>query len=42
MTQIENIFKNKWIRCCKDVWGSMIALAAKPRQEHVINIDEFI
>ncbi len=42
MEQIENLLKNKWIRKCKGPWGSLIVLAAKPHQEHVDNIDDFI
>jgi hypothetical protein len=33
---------NLWIRRCWGPWVSMIVLAPKPHQEHVMHIDEFI
>ena len=42
MTQIQVLLDNGWIRLCKGAWGSSIVLAAKPHQEQVTNIDEFV
>ncbi len=42
MDQIGNLLNNKWIRRCRGAWGSLIVLAAKPHQEHVEKIDDFI
>ncbi len=42
MEQVNNLLANKWIRRCKGAWGSLIVLAAKPHQEHVTNIEDFI
>lgn len=42
MEQIHNLLANEWIRPCKGAWGSLIVLAAKPHQEYVTNIDDFI
>jgi len=33
---------NDWIERCEGPWGSSIVLAAKPHQEHIKNIDDFI
>ena len=42
MEQIKALLANKWIRKCGGPWGSLIVLAAKPHQEHVIDIDDFV
>ena len=42
MQQINQLLNNKWIRKCGGPWGSMIVLAAKPHQENIDNIDDFI
>ena len=42
MEQIKNLQKNNWIRPCSGAWGSMIVLAPKPHQEHIVDIHDFI
>ena len=42
MQQIQQLLKNKWIRKCGGPWGSLIVLAAKPHQEDIENIDDFV
>ena len=44
MTQIQVLLANNdgWIRPCYEPWGFSIVLAAKPHQEQVTNIDEFV
>ena len=42
MEHLEVLKANGWIRKCFGAWGSSIVLAAKPHQEHVIDICEFI
>ena len=42
MEQIRNLLLNTWIRRCKGAWGSMLVLAAKPHQEHVTDIQDFV
>lgn len=42
MEQIQDLLKNKWIVPCRGPWGSLIVLAAKPHQESVTKIDDFI
>ena len=42
MDQIKVLQGNDWIRECEGVWGSMIVLAAKPCQEHVIDTKDVI
>jgi len=42
MEQLEVLKANGWIRKCFGAWGSSIVLAAKPHQEHIIDINEFI
>jgi len=42
MQQILSLEKNDWIEEEFGPWGARIVLAAKPHQEHVINIDDFI
>ena len=41
-TQIKTLLGNKWIRKCGGPWGSLIVLTAKPHQEYVIDIADFI
>ena len=42
MAQLEVLKANGWIRQCFGPWGSSIVLAAKPHQEHIMDINEFI
>ena len=42
MTQIQVLLDNGWIRPCFGPWGSSIVLAAKPHQEQVTDINEFV
>jgi hypothetical protein len=42
MEQICVLLHNKWIRPCLGPWGSSIVFAAKPHQEHVTYIADFI
>ena len=42
MKQVQQLLANGWIKRCQGPWGSLIVLAAKPHQEHVTNIDNFI
>ena len=42
MSQIEALLQNEEIEECGGLWGSRIALAAKPHQEHITNVDNFI
>ena len=42
MEQVEVLKANGWIRKCFGPWGSSIVLAAKPHQEHVLSISDFI
>lgn len=42
MKQIRALLDNDWIELCFGPWGSAIVLAAKPHQEHIENIEDFI
>jgi hypothetical protein len=42
MEHLEVLKANGWIRKCFGPWGSSIVLAAKPHQEHVTDISDFI
>jgi hypothetical protein len=42
MEHLEALKANGWIRKRFGPWGSSISLAAKPHQEHIILIDEFV
>ena len=42
MDQIKALLDNGWIRECKGAWGSQIVLAAKPHQEQVSDIKDFV
>ena len=42
MSQIDILLDNGWIEECTGAWGSSIVLAAKPHQEHVTDIKDFI
>jgi hypothetical protein len=42
MTHVDVLKGNGWIRRCFGPWGSSIVLAAKPHQEHITDILEFI
>jgi hypothetical protein len=42
MEHINVLLANGWIHPCKGPWGSSIVLAAKPHQEHVTDIDDFV
>ena len=39
---IKALLENDWIERCEGPWGSSIVLAAKPHQEHIRGIDEFV
>jgi hypothetical protein len=42
MAHIAVLLHNGWIRLCSGAWGSTIVLAAKPHQEDVLDILDFI
>jgi hypothetical protein len=42
MEHIKVLLHNGWIRLCNGPWGSSIVLAAKPHQEHIADINDFI
>jgi hypothetical protein len=42
MTQIDVLLDNGWIYQCYGQWGSSVVLAAKPHQEHIDDITDFI
>ena len=42
MKHIHALLANDWIEQCGGPWGSRIVLAAKPHQEHVDDIKEFV
>jgi hypothetical protein len=42
MEQINVLLDNGFIRPCLGPWGSSIVLAAKPHQEDIVNIEDFI
>ncbi|MGH7954401.1 MAG: hypothetical protein ACREOZ_00415, partial [Gloeomargaritales cyanobacterium] len=42
MSQIGSLLHNGWIKECVGPWSSSIVLAAKPHQEHVTNIENFV
>ena len=42
MEQVKALLINVCIEKCGGPWGSSIVLAAKPYQEHIQNIDDFI
>jgi len=42
MKQLKALLNNDWIELCFGAWGSSIVLAAKPHQEHVLDIEDFI
>jgi hypothetical protein len=42
MEHLQVLLHNGWIRLCSGPWGSTIVLAAKPHQEHIFDIAEFI
>jgi hypothetical protein len=42
MEQLEVLKANGWIRKCFGPWGSSVVLAAKPHQEHIHSIEDFI
>ena len=42
MKLINSLIDNDWIDKCGGTWGSMIVLAAKPHQEHIEDIKQFI
>jgi hypothetical protein len=42
MTQIQVLLDNGWNRPCYGPWGSSIVLAAKPHQEQVTGISDFV
>ena len=42
MEKVQQLLANGWAKQCKGPWGSLIKLSAKPHQEHITDIDEFI
>ena len=42
MDHVHILLDNAWIRLCYGPWGSCIVLAAKPHQEHIVDILDFI
>ena len=42
MEKVQALIINVWIEKCGVPWGSSIVLVAKPYQEHIQNIDDFI
>jgi hypothetical protein len=42
MDHIRSLLHNDWIEECGGAWGSLIVLAAKPHQEHIDDIADFI
>ena len=42
MQHIQQLLHNEWIEKCKGPWGSMILLAAKPHQENMDDINNFV
>ena len=42
MKQLRALLGNDWIELCYGAWGSSIVLAAKPHQEHILDIKDFI
>ena len=40
MDQFQQLLVNIRVKVCKGTWCSLIALADKPHQEHVTNIDK--
>ena len=42
MTHLKALLKNDWIERCEGPWGSSIVLAAKPHQEQISNIEDFV
>ena len=42
MEQVQKLLVNGWVKRCKGPWGSLIVIAAKPYQEHVTDINDFI
>jgi len=42
MKQLKALLNNDWIELCFGAWGSLIVLPAKPHQEHVLDIEDFI
>ena len=42
MKQVMVLLDNNWIGECGGPWGSSIVLTAKPHQEHITDIKEFV
>ena len=42
MDLVQQLLANVYIKRCHGPWVSIIVLAAKPHQEHLLHIDEFI
>lgn len=42
MEHITALLNSNWIEECGGQWGSIIVLAPKPHQEHIINIKDFV
>jgi hypothetical protein len=42
LQHVEALLHNGWIEECFGPWASQIVLAAKPHQEHIDDIDEFV
>ena len=42
MKHLQALLKNDWVERCEGPWGSSIVLAAKPHQEHISDIKDFV
>ena len=42
MEQVTDLLANDWIHKYGGPWGSQIVLAAKPHQEKIVDITDFI
>ena len=42
LEHVEALLENDWIERCEGPWGSSVVLAAKPHQEHIKDIDNFV
>ena len=42
MEHVKTLLGNDWIERCEGPWGSNIVLGAKPHQEHIKDIDNFV
>ena len=42
MKHIRELLSNKWVQKCGGPWGSLVVLAAEPKQEDVTDIKDFL